>query len=108
MIGFTYKSSDKFFYLREIIMENVSADNEKLGMAGAVFGAATSLISTGGSGFGSALSSARGGKKLGKELAGKSTAKLRLFDPEENNEFQLTIDCPPETHSMLSNYIVSE
>ncbi|MEI5993634.1 hypothetical protein [Candidatus Enterococcus mansonii] len=106
MIGFSYKSLDKFFYLREIIMENVSPDSGKAQLAGAAFGAAKSLLT--GGGLGDARSSAIRGKKLGKEIVGTSTAKLILFDPEENNEFQITIDCSAETHSMLSNYIVSE
>ncbi|MHC5216354.1 hypothetical protein ACYSNR_06780 [Enterococcus sp. LJL128] len=106
MIGFAFKSSEKFFYLREIIMENVGADKGKAQMAGSAFGAAKSLL--GGGGLGDAMMSAKSGKKLGKQLAGESTAKLRLFDLEDNNEFQVLIECPSEAHTMLSNYIVAE
>jgi hypothetical protein len=106
MIGFAHKSTEKFFYLREIIMEKEAADTGKLEVAGAVFGAAKSLLA--GGNMWAAKSGAKSGRKAGKELRGESTAKLRLFDPEDNNEFQILIDCPSETHTMLSNFIVAE
>lgn len=106
MIGFAHKSTEKFFYLREIIMEKEAADTGKLEAAGAAFAAAKSLM--GGWGVGTAAADAKRGRKLGKELGGESTAKLRLFDPEDNNEFQVLVDCPSETHAMLSNFIVAE
>lgn len=106
MIGFSHKSTDKFFYLREIIMDSAPADTGKLEQAGAIFGAAKSLL--GGEGLGSARLSAQSGRKLGKQLGGEPKATLRLFDPEENNDFRVQIDCPAETSAMLANFVVPE
>ena len=99
-------SKGKLFYIREVIMEEEVAHADKARGIGKAVGAASMMLKGGGAG--DVLLAAKRGEKAGGAYAAGSTARVRLFDIEEQKDVEITIGCPPEVYGVLSDLAVPE
>ena len=99
-------SKGKLFYIREVIMEEEVAHAGKARSVGKAVGAASMMLKGGGAG--DVLLAAKRGERAGDAYAAGSTARVRLFDIEDQKDVEITIGCPPEVYGVLTDLTVPE